>query len=198
MQKRPTKHRFASMLHAAMALALACSASLGLAGEPHQWLAGTYLDPAIQRPDFFPHTISRSIPEYRQVYNRPRNLTGWIAYKIEPSSQEAMAWQTNHCNGNYQNHAGAYVPMYCYPKPWESLNTRGRPGSQHSGSAASAKASMPASSAQMQSEMVSPAPVDVGLSQTVPTKKLKEIPGTPRGQTAPLGIEVPPPSTKLK
>jgi len=57
---------------------------------------------------------------------------------------------------------------------------------------------MPASSAQMQSEVVSPAPVDVGLSQTVPTKKLKEIPGTPRGQTAPLGIEVPPPSAKLK
>ena len=116
---------FASINRLAKALGLASLALLGSqsigwlptcsAGEPHQWFAGTYLDPAIQRPDFFPHAISRSIPEYRQVYNRPRNLTGWIAYKIEPSSQEAMAWQTNHCNGNYQNHAGAYIPMYCYP-----------------------------------------------------------------------------------
>ena len=130
---------FASIKRLAKALGLASFALVGSqsigwlptcsAGEPHQWFAGTYLDPAIQRPDFFPHAITRSIPEYRQVYNRPRNFTGWIAYKIEPSSQEAMAWQTNHCNGNYQNHAGAYIPMYCYPKPWESLNTRGRPAS---------------------------------------------------------------------
>lgn len=128
-----TKHlKFASFLRLAMLLGILSYCSQATAGEPHQWFAGTYLDPAIQRADFFPHTISRSIPEYRQVYNRPRNLTGWIAYKIEPSSQEAMAWQTNHCNGNYQNHAGAYVPVYCYPKPWESLNTRGRTNSKSS------------------------------------------------------------------
>ena len=123
---------FASIFAASAWIGLSSSMPVCLAGEPHQWFAGTYLDPAIQRPDFFPHTLTRSIPEYRQVYNRPRNLTGWIAYKIEPSSQEAMAWQTNHCNGNYQNNAGAYIPMYCYPKPWESLNTRGRPGSESS------------------------------------------------------------------
>jgi len=128
-----SNHRnFASFLGLAILLGTSFCSSKSYAGEPHQWFAGTYLDPAIQRPDFFPHTISRSIPEYRQVYNRPRNLTGWIAYKIEPSSQEAMAWQTNHCNGNYQNHAGPYVPVYCYPKPWESLNTRGRTGSKTS------------------------------------------------------------------
>lgn len=120
----------ASILRSALLLGFSCYGLQASAGEPHQWLAGTYLDPAIQRADFFPHTISRSIPEYRQVYNRPRNLTGWIAYKIEPSSQEAMAWQTNHCNGNYQNNASAYVPVYCYPKPWESINTRGRMNSK--------------------------------------------------------------------
>jgi len=94
------------------------------------WFEGTYLDPAIQRPDFFPHAISKSIPEYRQEYNRPRYWPGWIAYKVEPSSQEAMAWQTNYCNGNYKNRSGAFVPTYYYPKPWESLNTQPRPGKQ--------------------------------------------------------------------
>jgi hypothetical protein len=100
------------------------------AATKHDWLAGTYFDPAIQRPDFFPHAISKSIPEYRQEYNRPRYWTGWIAYKVEPSSQESMAWQTNYCNGNYQNRSGAFVPTYYYPKPWESLNTQPRPGKQ--------------------------------------------------------------------
>ncbi len=98
------------------------------AATKHDWFEGTYLDPAIQRPDFFPHTFTRSIPEYRQEYNRPRYWPGWIAYKLEPSSQESMAWQTNYCNGNYQNRAGAFVPTYYYPKPWESLNTQSRPG----------------------------------------------------------------------
>lgn len=147
-----------------------------LAGEPHQWLAGTYLDPAIQRHDFFPHTISRSIPEYRQVYNRPRNFTGWIAYKIEPSSQEAMAWQTNHCNGNYQAKTGAFVPMYWYPKPWESLNTHGRAGSQETAQAESNP------SIRIQSVTV----------ESVPGKELKLVP------EGAIGVEVPPPFKGLK
>jgi hypothetical protein len=91
------------------------------------WLSGTYLDPALQRPDFFSHHIWKSIPEHRQVYNRPRYIPGYIAYKIEPSSQEAMAWRTNYCNGNYANHSPGQVPYYYYPKPWEALNTRARP-----------------------------------------------------------------------
>jgi len=91
------------------------------------FLSGTYLDPALQRQDIFSHHIWNSIPEYRQVYNRPRYVPGYIAYKIEPSSQEAMAWKTNYCNGNYANHRGPSVPLYYYPKPWEALNTRARP-----------------------------------------------------------------------
>jgi len=92
------------------------------------FLSGTYLDPALQRQDILPHTITSRIPEHREVYNRPRYLTGKLAYHIEPSSQEAMAWQTNYCNGNYRNHAGRYMPYYYYPKPWEALNTAPRPG----------------------------------------------------------------------
>jgi hypothetical protein len=93
-------------------------------------LSGTYLDPALQREDIFSHHIWNALPEYRQVYNRPRYLSGYLAYKIEPSSQEAMAWQTNYCNGNYANHRGSYVPLYNYPKPWESLKTSSRPDFQ--------------------------------------------------------------------
>ena len=97
--------------------------------HPHQfqWLSGTYLDPAIARPDLFPHWVWNSVPEHRRVYNRPRYGTGKFLYHFEPTSQESMAWETNVRNGNYRNHRGATVPMYCYPKPWEVLNTRARP-----------------------------------------------------------------------
>ena len=90
-------------------------------------LSGTYLDPALQRQDIFSHHIWNAIPEYRLTYNRPRYVSGYLAHKIEPSSQEAMAWQTNYCNGNYANHRGSYVPQYNYPKPWEALKTSSRP-----------------------------------------------------------------------
>lgn len=193
MQTIITKHRFASILKFAAVLGLSSLTSVCHAGEPHQWFAGTYLDPAIQRPDLFPHTITRSIPEHRQVYNRPRNLTGWIAYKIEPSSQEAMAWQTNHCNGNYQNNAGAYVPMYCYPKPWESLNTRGRPGWNPQGQSTGSRA-----------EVIDGTPFEPGALEaagpveSIPSKKLKAVPEQNKNVPSnPIGVEVPPPSAGL-
>jgi hypothetical protein len=106
----------------------------GRTHQPHpiQWLSGTYLDPAIARPDLFPRIVGNSIPEHRRVYNRPRYGTGKFLYHFEPTSQEAMAWETNVKNGNYRNHRGPYVPMYWYPKPWESLNTRARPDFQQS------------------------------------------------------------------
>jgi hypothetical protein len=89
--------------------------------------SGTYLDPALQRQDLFSHHLWNSIPEHRAIYNRPAYLPGYLANKIEPSSQEAMAWKTNYCNGSYKNHACGNVPLYYYPKPWEALNTRSRP-----------------------------------------------------------------------
>ncbi len=110
-----------------LTLVLAGFANQSIAGD---WLSGTYLDPALQRQDLFSHSLWNSIPEYRSVYNRPRYVSGYLAYKIEPSSQEAMAWQTNYCNGNYANHRGPSVPHYYYPKPWESLKTSARPDFQ--------------------------------------------------------------------
>ena len=110
---------------AILSVGLMVSCKQSFAGD---WLSGTYLDPALQRQDFFSHHIWNSIPEYRAVYNRPRYMSGYLAYKIEPSSQEAMAWKTNYCNGNYANHAGPSVPHYYYPKPWEAIKTAARPG----------------------------------------------------------------------
>jgi hypothetical protein len=90
------------------------------------FLSGTYLDPALQRQDLFARPVWNSLPEHRQVYNRPRYVGGYLASKIEPSSQEAMSWKSNQAQGNYANHRGPVVPYYYYPKPWESLNTRAR------------------------------------------------------------------------
>lgn len=95
--------------------------------RPFTWLSGTYLDPAIARPDLLPHPVWNRLPEHRRVYNRPWYGTGKFLYHFEPTSQEAMAWETNVTQGHYRNHRGAYVPMYWYPKPWEALNTRARP-----------------------------------------------------------------------
>ncbi len=91
------------------------------------FLSGTYLDPAQQRRDIFPHRLWNAWPEYRAVYNRPRFVGGAIAHVVEPTSQEAMAWKINKDNGNYKNHRGRWVPQYNYPKPWEALNTKARP-----------------------------------------------------------------------
>ena len=115
-------HRVAGVVSLTMLLLGLSSASI--AGD---LLSGTYLDPAIQRQDFLSHHLWNSHPEYRKVYNRPRYVAGYLAYKIEPSSQEAMAWQSNYCNGNYANHSGPSVPHYYYPKPWEALKTVARP-----------------------------------------------------------------------
>lgn len=120
-KKRTRQWTLVSLAATAM---ISGAASVGIAGDG---LSGTYLDPALQRQDFLPHTLWNVWPEHRAVYNRPRFVGGLIASKIEPSSQEAMSWRTNYCNGNYANHAGRYVPLYYYPKPWEVINTQARP-----------------------------------------------------------------------
>lgn len=58
---------------------------------------------------------------YRRQYNRPTYLGGWIAYKIAPSSQEAMAWHDAVHQRAYQDHRGRLEKHYFYRKPWEGL-----------------------------------------------------------------------------
>ena len=80
------------------------------------------------RPDILPYWIHNSIPEYRLRYNRPRFLTGYIAHKISPTSQEAMVWKENVAAGSYKKpHMPPRYKRYFAPKPWEALQTGARP-----------------------------------------------------------------------
>ncbi|MCA9194573.1 MAG: hypothetical protein KDB03_22535 [Planctomycetales bacterium] len=80
------------------------------------------------RPDILPHPIYDSYVEYRRAYNRPRFWSGWIAYKIEPTSQEAMVWCENYREGRYEKkHMPPVYKRYFAPKPWEVLPIGPRP-----------------------------------------------------------------------
>lgn len=78
--------------------------------------------------------LGNRLPEsYRRKYNRPSYIGGKIAAKIEPSSQEAMAFHRAESLGLYDNTGvkgffnGKNCPPqrveqhYFYPKPWEVL-----------------------------------------------------------------------------
>ncbi|OYW11225.1 MAG: hypothetical protein B7Z55_19620 [Planctomycetales bacterium 12-60-4] len=80
------------------------------------------------RPDILPRPFYDNHTEYRAQYNRPRFFTGWLAYGMSRTSQEAMVWQENYCAGNYDHHHMPPVyKTYYYPKPWEALNVGARP-----------------------------------------------------------------------
>ncbi|TWU41826.1 hypothetical protein [Novipirellula artificiosorum] len=71
--------------------------------------------------------LGNCLPEsYRRKYNRPTYLGGKIAYKIAPTSQEAMAWHRAEHHGAYDNPHGRCVSQYFYPKPWEALRVGAR------------------------------------------------------------------------
>ena len=73
------------------------------------------------RIDLIP-PLGNNLPmEYRRRYNRPTWLGGWIAYKIEPTSQEAMAWHDAAHQRAYKDHRGRLEKHFFYPKPWEGL-----------------------------------------------------------------------------
>lgn len=80
------------------------------------------------RPDILPHPWYESRPEYRRTYNRPRYLSGWIAHRIAPTSQEAMVWCENLRAGAYEvKNSPPRYKRYFGPKPWEVLQTAARP-----------------------------------------------------------------------
>ena len=84
------------------------------------------------RPDILPYSLTSWHQDYRQIYNRPRYWSGRIAACIEPTSQEAMTWCEANQAGLYNGpqHGRENPPVYkryCYPKPWEILQTGPRP-----------------------------------------------------------------------
>ena len=114
--------RFTSTGLAVLLLSLSFVAPAGAAERPTM---NHTCDP---RPDILAHPLYYAHTEYRRAYNRPRNLSGWIAYSISRTSQEAMVWEENRLAGSYD---GKDCPprykRYFGPKPWEILQTGARP-----------------------------------------------------------------------
>jgi hypothetical protein len=99
------------------ALALAMTSTTASAAYPWGWNR----HPVTPRIDVIP-PLGNNLPRsYAARYNRPAYVTGLIMHWIEPSSQEAMAWQRAVDRGYYRNHAPRMETHYCYPKPWEAL-----------------------------------------------------------------------------
>ena len=72
--------------------------------------------------------LGNNLPySYRARMNRPTYLGGRIAYTIEPTSQEAMAWQRAWERGYYADHAPRMETHYIFPKPWEALGVGAKP-----------------------------------------------------------------------
>ncbi len=72
--------------------------------------------------------IGNRLPiSHRRAYNRPTYWGGKIAYWIEPTSQEAMAWHNAEHRNAYKNHRPRIEVHYFYPKPWEALKVGARP-----------------------------------------------------------------------
>jgi hypothetical protein len=101
--------------HCVMLAALFIIGSASVSSGRHPDVTG---DP---RPDLVPHPLYNNWTSFRADYNRPSYLGGWMAYHLSRTSQEAMSWQENRCNGTYHTHCPTPVTMYYYPKPWEVL-----------------------------------------------------------------------------
>lgn len=83
--------------------------------------------PVRPRIDVIPPLGNHLPDSYRARMNRPTYLGGRIAYTIEPTSQEAMAWQRAWERGYYADHAPRMETHYMFPKPWEKLGVGAKP-----------------------------------------------------------------------
>ena len=83
--------------------------------------------PVYPRIDVIGPVGNRLPASYARRYNRPRYITGKIAYWIAPSSQEAMAWHRAEHRGAYHPNLPRLETHYFYPKPYEALPIGPRP-----------------------------------------------------------------------
>ncbi len=122
------------IISASIVLLFAGVVNIGLAKNPHTGYLPTYYerptlnDTCDPRPNILPDQLYNHHTPYRRIYNRPRDVFGYIAHVIEPTSQEAMTWWENKCAGRYDTkNAPPMCKKYWYPKPWEALNVEPRP-----------------------------------------------------------------------
>lgn len=119
------------------------------------------------RPDILAHPFYYAHTEYRRAYNRPRFLSGWLVAQIEPTSQEAMVWYENLQAGRYdKKHMPPVYKTYCYPKPWEALQTGPRPDfSKPKTTPAKIQADSKAEAIEPLDELVEPIPMELQDSE---------------------------------
>lgn len=117
-------HHFNLSLVVVALLATAATSASVHAHEPD-----TRSLPVRQRIDLIGPIGNRLPPGHRRKYNRPNHWTGWIAYRIAPSSQEAMSWHRAQHDGAYQKpkNTKRIEYHYFYPKPWEAMRIGARP-----------------------------------------------------------------------
>lgn len=106
--------------------------------------------PVRPRGELIPPLGNHLPPSYRAKMNRPTYLGGRIAYTIEPSSQEAMAWQRAWEKGYYANHAPRMETHFMYPKPWEVLGVEPKPKRDTNENRAAIEPSNPATDLPLQ------------------------------------------------
>lgn len=111
-----------------IALAMAAAAPLLCPGKTASGHHPEYQNqPVYPRIDVIP-PLGNNLPAgYRRTYNRPTYWGGRLAYKFNPTSQEAMAWHRADHRGDYDCNRGRYVPFYQYLKPWEAIKVGARP-----------------------------------------------------------------------
>jgi len=109
--------------HLGMALALVLVSFQNASAQWPNWRA----KPVRQNIDLLPPPGDWLPYSYAAKYNRPSYLTGRIAYTIEPTSQEAMAWERAVQKGYYANHAPRMETHYMYPRAWEVLGVEPKP-----------------------------------------------------------------------
>ncbi len=128
----------------------------------------TLLKTCDPRPDILPRPFYDNHTEYRAQYNRPRKVTGWLAYNMSRTSQEAMVWQENYCAGNYdQHHMPPVYKRYNYPKPWEALNVGARPDFADAQPATARVPSLTATEELEEVNLVAPKEAEVDNGQEV-------------------------------
>lgn len=119
---------------------LALAGSCGLVGEAKAQQPAHRHE---QRADLWSWPLYNAWVPYRKEMNRPRFVGGYIASKIEPTSQEAMSWREHHAEGAYRDHRAGYVKTYYYPKPWEVLPIDPRPATPPAADKVPAKSDQP-------------------------------------------------------
>ena len=149
--------------------------------------------PVRQNIDLIPPLGNHLPYSYAARYNRPTWLAGRIAYTIEPTSQEAMAWQRARERGYYKNKAPRMESFYIYQKPWEALGVGARTAAHREHAADESDRLRPKTSSML--DAPKPEQIEVPADKELPLLEPRSEPSAPaRVSPQPPPAPVPPTS----